>query len=247
MISPMGSPFTPKTLAFLRALKRHNDREWFRERKADYAQHVHAPMVAILERLADDFRVFAPELIADPKVSLFRIYRDTRFSDDKSPLKTAIGARFPARGFAKGRGAGLYFEIAPGWVWIGGGLYRPEPADLTAIRERIAASHPRLRTLTTTRTFASVLGPLQGERLSRVPRGYPADHPAAEFLRFKQFLGFKEYDARFATTDAFYPELLTVFGALMPLVRFLNDAMRASSPPAVPFGDLAPRGRRAPR
>jgi len=78
--------FTRKTVAFLRALKRNNNREWFRERKDDYEQHVRGPMIDVLARLSTDFRAFAPELIADPKVSLFRIYRDTRFSSDKTPL-----------------------------------------------------------------------------------------------------------------------------------------------------------------
>src|SRR6185369_8583362 len=99
----------------LRALKRNNDREWFRARKDDYEAHVRQPMIALLARLAKDFQSFAPEFVADPKVSLFRIYRDTRFSGDKSPLKTAIGARFPVRGMPKGAGAGLYVEIAPQW------------------------------------------------------------------------------------------------------------------------------------
>ena len=240
----MRSPFTPKTLAFLRALKRHNDREWFRARKADYEQHVHAPMVEVIGRLADDFRLFAPELVADPKASLFRVYRDTRFSEDKTPLKTTAGARFPVRGFAKGRGAGLYFEIAPGWVWIGGGLYRPEPADLVAIRETIAVSHPKLRKIVTSRTFSSILGTLQGDRLTRVPRGFPADHPAADDLRLKQFLGFKEYDAAFATSPAFYPELLKVFGVLLPLVRFLNAPLQPVLSRAPGFTDPPGRGGR---
>jgi len=103
----VASPFTPRSLAFLRALKRHNDREWFRERKSEYEQHVRGPMLEVLARLADDFPSFAPEVISDPRVSLYRIYRDTRFSADKSPLKTHISAHFPTRGFAKGEGAGL--------------------------------------------------------------------------------------------------------------------------------------------
>ena len=78
-------------------------------------------MVQLVERLASDMRKFAPELVADPKVSLFRVYRDTRFSSDKTPYKTHVAARFPMRSFPRGEGAGLPMEIAPGWVWIGGG------------------------------------------------------------------------------------------------------------------------------
>ena len=140
----MTSPFTTKTLAFLRALKRNNDRDWFRARKAEYEQHVRGPMVELLARLAArSSATFAPELVSDPRVSLYRIYRDTRFSNDKTPLKTHVAAHFPARGFPRGEGAGLYLEIAPQWVWIGGGLYMPSSSDLQAIRAHIAATHPQ--------------------------------------------------------------------------------------------------------
>jgi len=105
----MPSPrFTPKTLSFLRALKRHNDREWFKARKAEYERDVRAPMVAVIERLSDDFRGFAPELVASERVSLYRVYRDTRFSADKTPLKTHIAANFPWQGLPKHEGASTY-------------------------------------------------------------------------------------------------------------------------------------------
>ena len=143
----MASPFTRKTLAFLRALKRNNDREWFRSRKADYEQHVRGPMIELLRRLAADLPAFAPELVSDPRVSLYRIYRDTRFSEDKKPLKTHVAAHFPAKGFPRNEGAGLYLEIAPTGVWIGGGLYRPSSPELHAIRPHIAAHYRTLHGL----------------------------------------------------------------------------------------------------
>jgi uncharacterized protein (TIGR02453 family) len=226
----MSSPFTPKTLSFLRSLKRNNDREWFRARKEQYEQHVRAPMVALLERLAGDFRRFAPELVAEPRVSLYRIYRDTRFSSDKTPLKTHVAAHFPSRDFPRNEGAGLYLEVAPQWVWIGGGLYMPSAADLHAIREHIAATHPRLQRTVRARAFADAVGELGGERLTRVPRGYLKDHPAADYLRYRQFLAGTEYPAAFATSATFYPELLRVFRAVLPLVRFLNTPLRERSP-----------------
>jgi uncharacterized protein (TIGR02453 family) len=225
----MSSPFTPKTLAFLRALKRNNDREWFRERKAIYEESVRVPMIAVLARLAKDFQTFAPEFVADPKASLLRIYRDTRFSGDKAPLKTAIGARFPVRGMPRGNGAGLYFEIAPQWVWMGGGLYMPSTSDLQAIREQIASTHPRLHRIATSSAFKSAFGALHGDRLSRVPRGYLKDHPAAHYLQFKQFLAGREHPAEFATSDAFYPDLLRTFKAAVPIVRFLNAPLKQRS------------------
>ena len=237
----MGSPFTPKTLSFLRALKRNNDREWFRARKAEYETHVRGPMVALLARLADDFPSFAPELVSDPRVSLYRIYRDTRFSSDKSPLKTHVAAHFPSRSFARGEGAGLYLEVAPQWVWIGGGIYMPSPSDLQAIREHVAATHPRLHRLVSARAFARAVGQLGGERLTRVPRGYLKEHPAAHYLQYRQFLAGCEYDAPFAASRRFYGELLKVFRAVAPLVRFLNEAIetRRAEPPILEAIDPA--------
>ena len=224
----MSSPFTQKTLSFLRALKRNNNREWFRQRKNDYETHVRQPMVAVVERLATDFARIAPEMVAEPRVSLFRIYRDTRFSADKTPLKTNAAAHFPSRRFPKGEGAGLYFEVAPGHVWIGGGSYMPTADELRNIRERIAVSPRALRRIVTASAFSDRFGALEGERLSRVPRGYASDHPAADYLRYKQFFAGREYPAAFAHDANFYPELLRVFQALLPLVRFLNTAMLES-------------------
>ncbi len=221
----MTSPFTPKTLSFLRALKRNNDREWFRARKAEYERHVRAPMIELIGRVAQDLRTFAPELVADPKVSLYRIYRDTRFSEDKTPLKTNAAAVFPPRGFPRHEGAGLYFEIAPGWVWIGGGLYMPPSPALSAVRERIASTHPRLHRIVTTPAFKQAVGTLEGERLSRVPRGYAKEHPAAHYLQFKQFLAFREFKPDFATSPSFYPELIKTFRTIAPLITFLNTAI----------------------
>jgi uncharacterized protein (TIGR02453 family) len=224
----MTSPFTVKTLRFLRALKRNNDREWFRERKARYDADVREPMIALIERLAADFPRIAPDFIAEPKVSMYRIYRDTRFSADKTPLKTHVAAHFPMRGLAKGEGGGLYLEVAPSWVWMGGGLYMPSPPQLQSIRAHIAATHPRLHRLATTAAFCRTVKTLEGERLTRVPRGYAADHPAAHYLQFKQFLAGREFEAAFATSSAFYRELLATFRAVAPVVRFLNAGLAAS-------------------
>jgi len=235
-----SSPFTSKAISFLRALKRNNDREWFRARKDQYEQHVRQPMIEIIERLADDFRVVAPELIASPKQSLFRIYRDTRFSGDKKPLKTHAAAVFRTRQLPKPQGAGLYFEIAPGWVWIGGGMWRPEPPELVRLREHIAGTWPEIRAITRAAAFRKRFEELSGDTMTRVPRGYAADHPAAAFLKYRQFYGGAEFPASFAHSREFYPTLIATFKALMPLVRFLNE-------PLVERGagrlDLRPEGR----
>jgi uncharacterized protein (TIGR02453 family) len=223
--------FTPKTLSFLRSLKRNNNREWFRARRDRYDAHVRGPMTAVVERLADDFRSFAPELIASPKLSLFRIYRDTRFSGDKKPLKTHAGAVFRTRQLPKPQGAGLYFEIAGGWVWMGGGMWRPEPPELVRLREHIAETWPAMRAIVRSPGFRRHFSELSGDVLTRVPRGYRADHPAAEYLKYRQFYGGAEFPASLAYSREFYPTLIATFKALMPLVRFLNTPLMEKKTP----------------
>jgi uncharacterized protein (TIGR02453 family) len=221
----MSTPrFTPKTLSFLRALKRNNDRDWFRERKGDYDTHVKAPMVAVIDQLARDFQKFAPELVATPKC-IYRIYRDTRFSDDKRPLKTQIAASFRWRGLDRHQGAGLYIEVAPEWVWVGGGMYAPETAQLAAVRQHIAEHYRQLEAIVESPGFRRAVGALEGEKLQRVPRGYDKTHPAADYLRHRQFLAGKEYPATFACSPKFYSGVLGVYRQVAPLVRFLNEPL----------------------
>jgi len=220
---PTRTPrFSAETLRFLRALKRNNRREWFNAHRDDYEAHVRQPMTAVVERLAEDFRAFAPELVASPKVSMYRIYRDTRFSENKAPYKTHVAAVFPTRGLPKHEGAGAYFHVSPEGVWIGGGLYMPQPPQLHAIREHIASNVRQLRAIVESPAFRRHVGALEGDKLQRVPRGFPSDHAAAEYLKFRHFIAGAEFPAAFAASTKFYGTLLSVFRRLMPLARFLN-------------------------
>jgi uncharacterized protein (TIGR02453 family) len=221
------SCFSPKALAFLRALKRNNDREWFRARRDEYETLLRVPMIALIERLATEFRMFAPDLVASPKTSLYRIYRDTRFSANKAPLKTHVAAVFPCRGLPKHQGAGLYLEVAPAWVWIGGGMYAPETSQIHAVREHISRNSRRFRAIVESPAFTRTVGQLEGERLQRVPRGFPKDHEAAEYLKYRQFLAGCEFPAAFATSPRFYTGVIRVFRRVSPLVRFLNEPLVA--------------------
>ncbi len=221
----MAPRFSPKALAFLRALKRNNDREWFKARKEQYEVLLRAPMIAVIEQLAEDFLSFAPNQVANPKTSLYRIYRDTRFSDDKTPLKTHVSAVFPCRGLAKHQGAGMYFEITPRWVWAGGGMYAPDTSQLQAVREHVAANSRRLRAIVESPAFRRTVGKLEGEQLQRVPRGFPPDHPAAAYLKYRQFLAGKEFPASLACRPDFYPQIMKVFKTIAPLVGFLNEPL----------------------
>ncbi|MCU1383988.1 MAG: hypothetical protein JWL71_2685 [Acidobacteria bacterium] len=218
--------FPAETLRFLRALKRNNRREWFNDHRDDYEAYVRQPMTAVVERLAVDLRAFAPELVAAPKLSIYRIYRDTRFSDDKKPYKTHVAAVFPTRGLPKHEGAGTYFHVSSDEVWIGGGMYSPQPPQLFAVREHIAGHVKQLRAIVESPNFRKHVGELGGDKLSRVPRGFATDHPAADYLKFKHFVAGAEFPAAFASSPAFYKTLLAVFRQVVPLARFLNAPLQ---------------------
>jgi uncharacterized protein (TIGR02453 family) len=226
-VAPAGR-FTKQTLAFLRALERHNTREWFHARKDRYLTEVRGPMVALVERLARELPSFAPDLVANPRASLYRPYRDTRFSPNKAPIKTNIAAVFPHRLLPKHEGAGFYFEVAPRHVWYGGGLYMPTSSQLYVLREHIAANHKRLVRILASPAYRRAFGTLEGERLQRVPRGFPKEHPAADLLKYRQFLAFCERPAEFALSPGFYKTLLTSWRAMAPLVAFLNEPLVAA-------------------
>jgi uncharacterized protein (TIGR02453 family) len=220
--------FSAATLRFLRGLKRNNRREWFNARRDRYEADVRLPTIAIIERLAEDFRGFAPELLASPKISMYRIYRDTRFSANKAPYKTHIAAVFPTRGLPKHEGAGLYFHVSTEEVWIGGGMYMPQPAQLVAVREHIAVNVNQLRAIVESPAFRRRVGPLEGDKLTRVPRGFPKDHAAAEYLKYRHFIAGAEFPAAYAASPRFYRTVVAVFREVVPLIRFLNAPLLGS-------------------
>jgi uncharacterized protein (TIGR02453 family) len=221
--------FPAAGLAFLRKLKRNNRREWFLQNKQTYEDYVRQPMIELVNALAPEFATFAPEIAASPKVSLYRIYRDTRFSKDKSPYKTHVAAGFSHRGLEKNRGAGFYLHITPSEFLIGGGLYSPETEDLAAVRHHIALHHKRLISILNARQFRRLFDGLSGEQLLRVPRGFPADHAAADFLRRKQFLVSRLLPAQIVTTPQFGSIVLGTFRTLHPLLQFLNEPIVRAS------------------
>jgi len=221
--------FTNRTLSFLRSLKRNNEREWFAAHRDTYLRDVHQPMVNFVERIAAELPAFAPELAASPRASLFRIYRDTRFSADKTPFKTQVGAVFPHRDLHRNQSACLYVEIGPDGTMIAGGIYKPDRPQLLAIREHVARTHRRLRALVETPAIKRVVGGIEGEPLLRVPPGYPPDHPAAEYLKFRHFVLGTDYPAAFATSPGFLGEILRLFRHMAPVVSYLNEPLLAAS------------------
>jgi len=214
--------FPPEAMEFLRGLARNNRRDWFQPRKAVYETSVKQPMRELVTALNQALAGFAPEYATDPEKAIFRIYRDVRFSKDKKPYKEHIAASFPLHGgMAHGHG-GFYVAISRKEVAVGGGVYMPEPAALLAIRNHIAERHAELRRILANPKVRRLLGDLQGEQLARVPKGFCADHPAADLLRFKQFVLYVELPPGIATSPTLYQEIVDRFRSMVPFLRFLN-------------------------
>ncbi len=188
--------FPPETLQFLRDLKANNNRDWFQPRKAAYEECVKAPMIECVQALGEELSDFGNALVTAPDKAIYRIYRDVRFSKDKSPYKTHVAAVFSPQGRDKHVAAGLYFHFSPDELLVGGGIYAPGSQELLAIRRMIAADHKKLRTILNERTFRSRFGEMSGERLKRVPKGFAPDHPAADLLLYKQFLAGAQLDPK---------------------------------------------------
>ncbi|HXB70172.1 MAG TPA: DUF2461 domain-containing protein [Candidatus Acidoferrales bacterium] len=212
--------FPPEGLQFLRSLARHNKREWFQPRKPIFEAQVKQPMRQLVEAVNAAMAGFAPEYVADPDKAIFRIYRDTRFSKDKTPYKDHIAASFPRRGTPEG--AGYYFAVSHKEVAIGGGIWMPAPGTLLAIRTHVGGHYQDFRRIAQARAVKQLFGEVRGEQLSRVPKGFDPVHPAADLLRFKQFLLYVELEPDLATGPELYAEIVKRFRALRPFLEFLN-------------------------
>ncbi len=225
--------FSAATLTFLRGLKRHNRRPWFESHRAEYEAAVKQPMRELIEEMDVRLARLAPEIIGDPKRSMFRIYRDIRFSPDKSPYKTHASCWFYHRDGSRavgreaaGGGAGFYFQIAPGDSFIGGGMWMPPREALLKLREVIAEDPKHFATIATDRRLARRFGGLSEEAiLRRVPRGFAPDHPGARWLKFQSFvMGRPLSDAQ--AVSARLPALLEAdFRLMLPLVRWINGVL----------------------
>ena len=216
------SGFPPEAPQFFRGLARHNNREWFQARKAIFEEHVKQPMRQLVEALNGELRKFAPAYVTDPEKAIYRIYRDTRFSKDKTPYKDHVAASFHSRS-AGGRGdAGYYVAMSHKETAIGGGIYMPQPEALLAIRNHIAEHHRELRKILQARAVKELLGEMQGEQLSRVPKGFAAEHPAADLLRFKRFILYVELPPELATSPQLFGEVVKRFRAMQPFTDFLT-------------------------
>lgn len=238
--------FPEEGIKFLRALKRNNRREWFQPRKHVYEEQVKAPMLELVAALNAEMMAFAPDYVSEPSDAVFRIYRDTRFSPDKTPYKKHIAAAFKRSGFDRHAGAGLYFSVSAAEIEIAAGVYMPAPEELRAIRMHLLENHEEFRRLTADGGLRTAMGELQGDRLSRVPKGFPAEHPAADLVRYKQLLFWVLLDPQLATSPKLFDEVLTRFRVLTPFVEFLNTPLlRARQKPGpAKFLNIPAAGRR---
>ncbi len=216
------SYFTPKLFAFLKDLKANNTRPWFESSRQRYEAEVREPMLRFITDLGPRLRRISPHLTADPRPvggSMFRIHRDIRFSRNKSPYKTNVGAHFPHARARDAHAPGLYLHLAPGQSFGGGGLWHPDAEALKKVRDRIVG-RPK--------EWKAVKGPgveIEGDALKRVPGGYDPAHPFAEDLKLKDFYVMEEFTERQVSGRDFMDRFLAAARGAAPLMQFLTKAL----------------------
>ncbi len=207
---------------FLNALKLNNNREWFNLHKADFEkeqQHLQIFAEALLQQMNTHDVIETPS----GKKSLYRIYRDTRFSTDKTPYKTHWSGSFKRA--TKYRRGGYYFHIEPGNSFIGGGFFGPNPQDLKLIREDIAFDPAPLRTILNAPAFISTFETLKGEQLKTTPKGFDADHEAIDLLRYKQFLLIKRFTDTEVLDPHFVEQANNTFKNMRPFLDYMSEVL----------------------
>lgn len=220
--------FTPDAMQFLVDLAFNNERAWFQPRKTDYERLLKQPLEALCTDLAVELERRRVPLRSDPKSSPFRIYRDTRFSKDKSPYKTHIAASFPwvgdgaatSEGQSERHGGG-YFHLSPERSYMGGGMWHPEPARLAAFRRVLDQRPEDALAALNDRGFRARFDPVHGDSLKRVPSGYAQDHPHANLLKLKDVTFGRQLSIQ-EVFSANLPRILADdFAAAVPVMRFL--------------------------
>jgi len=223
--------FTPEALRFLRGLKRNNNRDWFEARRATYEDELKAPMLALIERLTEGMAEYAPAHMRPPGKILFRIYRDTRFSQDKSPYKSHMGAWWARAGMEKTSGGGYYMHIGATEFVIAAGCYMPAKEQLLGIRRRLLEHHAEFRRLIEDRRMLRAFSVHDPMALSRPPKGFPAEHPAMEWIRWRQWGVTAHLPAEEALKPGLAETIEKRFRLAAPLVDFLNAPfVRAERP-----------------
>jgi len=230
--SPAHAPhLRPEGLAFLRALARHNDREWFTPRKATFNAELKEPMLAIIAQVTEAMESFAPSFVRPPEKCLFRIYRDTRFSANKLPYKTHVAAWWSHEGLGKTSGAGYYFHIDAKEVVVAAGAWMPEKEQLAAIRHWLLDHHLEFRKLLQKPAVRRTFTEFEGNPLVRPPKGFPKEHPALDLIRCRQWGLSTTLPASAALEPGFAATLVRPFRLAAPVVEALNAPIVATIAP----------------
>lgn len=220
--------FRPEALKFLRNLARNNDREWFTPRKATYEAELKEPMLAAIRKITEAMLDFAPSHVRPAEKSLFRIYRDTRFSADKTPYKTHVAAWWTHTGLDKTSGAGYYFHVSAKEVIIAAGAYMPEKEQLAAIRHWLLDHHQDFRGLLQNQKVRRTFEEFEGNALTRPPKGFPADHPAMDLVRCRQWGLAATLPAEAALKPNLAATVIRHFRIAAPVVDALNTPLAAA-------------------
>jgi uncharacterized protein (TIGR02453 family) len=213
------------TLKFLKELKKNNNKPWFDANRKNY-ELAKEDFLLLAEKLINTIAVFdAPIATLKAKECTFRINRDVRFSKDKSPYKSNIAGYFNRNG-KKSNGAGYYLHIEPGNSFAAGGIWMPEAKDLAKIRQEIDYSFDEWKKITSSAAFKKTFAEgLNGERLSRPPKGYEETNPAIAFLKMKSFIVSRPFTDAEVQGKTFIKEVAATFKTMKPLIDFLNAAV----------------------
>ena len=230
--SPAPEPYLrAEALTFLRNLTRHNDRAWFQPRKVEFESLLREPMLAIIRKITDAMLDFAPNHVRPAEKSLFRIYRDTRFSSDKRPYKTHVAAWWTQQGLEKTSGAGYYFHVSPKEVIIAAGSYMPEKEQLAAIRRWLLDHHAEFRRLLNRPAVKKAFEEFEGNALTRPPKGFPAEHPAMDLIRCRQWGLAATLPPKTALDKNLAAIIIRYFKLAAPVVDALNGPIAAAFAP----------------
>lgn len=216
---------TKETIDFLKKLEKNNNREWFTANKKLF-DAANNNVIAVTDNLIGRIAKFDPSVAGlDPKSCVFRIYRDVRFSKDKSPYKTNLGA-FIAPGGRKAMSPGYYFHVQPQMFFSAAGKHMPDSSELLKIRNAVAANTKKFRQIVEAKKFVERFGELHGEKLSRPPKGFAADHEAIEYLKLKSFTVTEEFSAKDAASKDYPKMLAESFKAAYPMIEFLRSTLK---------------------
>lgn len=225
-------PGFPRDLfRFLVELKKNNDRDWFNANKDRYKESIVAPMIEFIGAMDGSLAKVSDCFLADPRPSggsMFRIYRDVRFSHDKRPYKEHVACHFRHISGKDAHAPGFYVHLEPDDVFFGGGIWHPPGPALLQIREAIAHDPDRWLEITRKRGFKQRFGAVEGEALKRPPRGFDPEHVCIDDLKRKSFFAIKRVDSKVATSGKFITEVERTFVAMHDFMEFLTGAVGVS-------------------